>query len=161
MKTRFEVFLRTATTCTLLFILSLGSGVAHAGGAAKPCTMQEAKKAEESIDSSLDWSGVYKLYKNFSHCDDASIAEGYSDVISRLLSDKWNNVNQLNRLVSRDRGFERFVLKHVDELMSPDQSRKIRNNAVGRCPYRSGRLCKAILDRLGEVDKVIEDSSEN
>jgi hypothetical protein len=123
--------------------------------------MQEAAQAEEQINLSLDWDGVYKLYKKFAHCDDASIWEGFSDVISNLLSDKWSATCQLNQLFLRDEGFERFVLKHIDELMSPDQAEKIRNNAVTHCPSDARRLCKAISDRLKEIEEAIERSKRD
>jgi hypothetical protein len=124
-------------------------------GGRRPCTVQDAQWAEEHIDLSLDWAGVYKLYKNFGNCDDGSIAEGFSDVISNLLADEWNTAYRLNQLTLRDKGFERFVLRHVDELMSPEQSEKIRNNADARCPRHARQLCKAVSARLREVDKAV------
>ena len=143
--------------CAILCAFLLGTiAVALAGENEKPCTMQEAAQAEEQINLSLDWDGVYRLYKNFAHCDDASISEGFSDVISNLLSEKWSTTYQLNRLVLRDEGFERFVLKHIDELMSPDQAKKIRNNTATHCPSDATQLCKAISDRLKEIDEALE-----
>ncbi len=150
--------LKSSIVCALLFGTIV---VALAGESEKPCTMQEAKQAEEQINLSLDWDGVYRLYKNFAHCDDASISEGFSDVISSLLSDKWSTTYQLNQLVLRDEGFERFVLKHIDELMSSDQAKKIRNNADTHCPSDARRLCKAISDRLKEIDEALERTKGN
>jgi len=143
--------------CIIICAFLLGTiVVALASESEKPCTRQEARQAEEQIDLSLDWDGVYRLYKNFAHCDDASISEGFSDVVSNLLSEKWSTIYRLNQLVSRDEGFERFVLKHIDELMSPDQAKKIHNNAVTHCPSDARRLCKAISDRVKEIDEALE-----
>jgi hypothetical protein len=163
MKKILLVFLSvTILKSIIIFVFLLGTiVVALAGESEKPCTDQEAKQAEEQIDLSLDWGGVYKLYKNFAHCDDASISEGFSDMVSNLLSEKWNTIYRLNQLVLGDEGFERFVLKHIDELMSPSQAEKIRNNAVAHCPSDARRLCKAISDRLKEIDEAIERSKRD
>ena len=91
-------------------------------------------------------------YKKFARCDDASIGEGYSDKIARLLSDKWSKVSELDRLAARDKGFERFVLRHVDELMTDEQANKIRENAQKHCPPKVDRLCMAIITRMRETD---------
>jgi hypothetical protein len=111
---------------------------------AKPCTREDAIRAEEEASSLRSWAEVYKSYRNFAHCDDAGIGEGYSDAIARLLSDQWDSADQLNRLTSRDHGFEKFVLRHVDELMTPDQASKIRDNAEAHCPAHASRLCTEI-----------------
>jgi hypothetical protein len=143
--------------CIIILAFLLGTiVVAQASESEKPCTRLEAIQAEDQINLSLDWDGIYRLYKNFAHCDDASIGEGFSDMVSNSLSEKWSTVSQLNRLVLNDEGFKRFVLKHIDGLMSPDQAEKIRNNAASHCPSDAGRLCKAISDRLKEIDEALE-----
>lgn len=124
----------------------------------KQCTVQEAIRAEEQASSLKSWDGVYEAYKNFSHCDDGAISEGYSDSISRLLAEGWNSSNRLNQLTSRDGNFERFVLRHIDELMSPGQAAKIRENVDIKCPLHAESLCQAISLRIKDVDKAIRHS---
>ena len=72
---------------------------------------------------------AYTSYKKFARCDDASIGQEYSDKIAQLLSDKWSKVAELDRLAARDKGFERFVLRHVDELTTDEHAKKICENA--------------------------------
>jgi hypothetical protein len=60
----------------------------------------------------------------------------------------WNRLVELNRITSRDKKFLRFVLFHIDELMSIDAVPTIRNNAVAHCPPIAKGLCKSILARL-------------
>jgi len=133
----------------ILFCLLLASTVGLlASEKAKPCTREDAIRAEEEASSLRSWAEVYKSYKNFAQCDDVGIGEGYSQSIARLLSDQWNSADQLNRLTSHDKGFERFVLRHVDELMTPDQANKIRDNAEAHCPAHARRLCTEIEGQL-------------
>lgn len=77
---------------------------------------------------------MYASYKKFLHCDDGAIGEGYSESVARLLSDEWSTSNQLVRSTAADRGFKQFVLRHVDELMSPTQAAKIGDNSSKHCP---------------------------
>jgi len=127
----------------------------------RQCTVQEAIRAEEQASTLKNWDEVYEAYRNFAHCDDGAISEGYSDSISRLLSEKWSSANRLIELTSRDGNFERFVLKHIDELMTPSQAVKIRENAETKCPTHADSLCQAISRRLKEVDEAIKHSNQN
>jgi len=97
------------------------------------------------------WADVHRSFERFAQCDDGAIGEGYSNAVARLLSDSWSSFNQLNRLVANDRTFEKFVLHHVDELMSPAQAQKIVDNARAHCPLHATRLCKAVITRIKEV----------
>lgn len=132
----------------ILFCLTLASIGLLASDKRKPCTREGAISAEKQASSVPSWTELYKSYKKFAQCDDGAIGEGHSDSVARLLSDHWNSTNQLNRLVSHDRDFEAFVLRHIDELMSPAQAEKIRENAETRCPSDARRFCKSVAARI-------------
>ena len=104
--------------------------------------------AETEASSLKTWAEVYASYKKFAQCDDASIGEGYSNSVAHLLSDDWKSVGRLNELATRDKGFEEFVLRHIDELMSPTQRKSIRANASVRCSLHARRLCRKIVARV-------------
>jgi hypothetical protein len=140
--------MKSAMFCCLLFATTVGL---FANEKAKPCTREDAIRADQEASSLRGWAEVYKSYKNFAQCDDGGIAEGYSDSVARLLSEKWTSADELNRLALRDRRFERFVLRHVDELMSPTQAKRIRNNAEARCPSDAKRLCEKIAARIRDT----------
>jgi 4-amino-4-deoxy-L-arabinose transferase-like glycosyltransferase len=118
----------------------------NASNAETPCI-----QAEKEASSLPNWPEVYKSYKTFAQCDDAAIGEGYSDSVARLLADAWDSADELNRLVSRDGAFESFVLRHIDELMSSSQAKRILENAAARCPAHAEPLCTAIVARTREV----------
>jgi hypothetical protein len=88
--------------------------------------------------------------RKFARCDDASIGETYRDRIAQLLAEKWDTANELGRLTSRDKNFEKFVLRHIDELMTPEQATKVLDNAQAHCPSGMRSLCTAIAARLRE-----------
>lgn len=58
-----------------------------------------------------------------------------------LLTEHWREVTALSSLAQTNPEFERFVLLHVDSLMSPEQGKMIINNAHNRCPRRAKQLC--------------------
>ena len=139
-------------TISRFVLLFIGAGCLMAARG-EPCKRRDAIRADNEAASFLSWTAVYKSYKHYKQCDDAGIAERYGESVARLLSEHWDGTRQLNRLASRDSGFERFVLRHVDVLMTPTQAANIRNNASRHCPADAVSLCKAIISSLNESVK--------
>jgi hypothetical protein len=141
MKTRFMRFL----PWTILFCLS---GTTYAVAEKKPCNREEAMQAETATDSLKAWNSVYRFYKQFSHCDDGGIAEGVSDAVAKLLANRWGSVIDFVKLASNDKGFENFVVRHVDDTIDWSHDAPLINeNARLRCPSSSSRLCKILIAR--------------
>ena len=137
----------------IILFVSIFSLVACNYASDKVCTREEAMQAETESSTLKDWDSVYRAFKHFAHCDDGAIGEGYSDSVARLLAQDWAHIGKANDLVSSDKKFERFVLRHIDELMSPTQAKIINENARVHCPAGVERLCKLIESRLSEVDR--------
>jgi len=110
----------------------------------KTCTKEDAIKADSEIDSLKDWDAVYRSYRRFSQCDDGSVAEGYSNAVGQLLANHWSEFRRLQVLTRRDKGFERFVLRHTDSTLNDDIRQEILRNAQSRCPEGARRLCSLI-----------------
>jgi hypothetical protein len=114
----------------------------------KPCTDEEAKRADSETDALKTWNSVYSFYKQFSQCDDGGVAEGISEAVAKKLANQWDSVGELVKLGSKDKGFEDFVVRHVDETIDWDRDApKIHENAKLHCPANSRRLCKALVER--------------
>lgn len=111
-----------------------------------PCSNKEARKAESEAAYLEDAGSVYRSYKRFAHCDDGAIREGYSASIVRLLTQKWDRLEELDRYASSDKDFKRFVLRHIDELMTQEQQQLILDNSGHRCAKKLQHLCNAIHD---------------
>jgi hypothetical protein len=118
--------------------------------AQKQCTETDAKNAETEASSLKTWSDVYSSYKRYAQCDDGAIGEGYSSTVARLLADDWSQFGKLKLLMS-DKSFAKFVLLHIDQLMSKEQEKAIRQNASKRCPAGAKVACKSILNRLKQT----------
>lgn len=116
--------------------------------AQKQCTESEARSAEAEASTLSTWDALYKSYQRYAQCDDGAIGEGYSSTVAHLLADDWGQFDQLRRLMPSNKGFARFVLRHIDELMSPEEERAIHENASSRCPTDGKSICRSILSRL-------------
>lgn len=114
-------------------------------------------KAEAEASSLYDWNSIYKSYLRFKNCDDGAIAEGYSESISRMLGEKWIEIQELQMLIHRDKNFRKFVIRHIDETIPAERLLTIRRNALERCPRTTGNFCKSIII---VIDKISEEEGE-
>jgi hypothetical protein len=111
---------------------------------AERCSRQNAEAAEVDMDRLTSWAAVYNAFRSYRQCDDGAVGEGYSDKIVILLTEDWPTVRALSKLGRTSPEFERFVLWHVDGLMSPVQGRIIIDNARNRCPAGAKNLCRRL-----------------
>jgi hypothetical protein len=136
----------------LMVCFAFPSGLACAQNPKVTCDQKTAMEAEkEALASSVkNWDGLYQSFRRFSQCDDGSVGEGYSDTVEHLLAEDWQHFDRLVSLTSTDRQFQRFVLKHIDELWSPEHARAVSRNASQHCPPKGKRLCDLIIKRIAE-----------
>ncbi|HZX27697.1 MAG TPA: hypothetical protein VFF16_11535, partial [Telluria sp.] len=66
------------------------------------------------MDRLESWAALDQARRRFSHCDDGSIAEGFSEAVARLLVDRWKTLRMLTLLARQDARLTSFVLKHID-----------------------------------------------
>jgi len=126
----------------LLSVLFLGS--ACNAQEIKICTQAEAIQAETEASKLGNWQDVYSSFKRFVHCDDGAIGEGYSAAIGRMLAYKWVELTTLSELATKDKDFESFVLKHIDDTVPIQEIKMIIVNAQTRCPDDDQELCAKI-----------------
>jgi hypothetical protein len=123
-------------------VLTAGIGV----GQSPLYSEEEAMRAEMATDQLKTWQSVLQFYKQYSHCDDGSIGEGFSDAVAKLLANHWDHFSDFVKLASNDKEFGKFVVRHVDETIDwSHDSLKINENARLHCPSRSARLCRALI----------------
>jgi hypothetical protein len=130
----------------LILIFAFGGHAFAHEGAKRPCTEAEAARAEKEVDSLRTWDEIYHSYRKFSQCDDGAIGEGYSDAVGNLLANGWGRLPRLVTITKRDKSFEQFVLKHIDESLTDDTLLKISKHARSECPASAKRLCGVIAD---------------
>jgi hypothetical protein len=109
------------------------------------CTQPEAVAAETEASTIGSWPALYKSFLKYSHCDDAAIAEGYSESVSRLLAENWNDLKTLRKIASDNKQFERFVFRHIDGTWTRERISIVEQNAKTRCSVSDKQFCKRIL----------------
>jgi len=60
-----------------------------------------------------DWAKLHALYVKYGRCDDGVIAEGFSDIVDKLVCRHWDHLDELFTL--NDDAFFDFVVSHLDE----------------------------------------------
>jgi hypothetical protein len=107
----------------------------------RPCTEAEAQRADAAVDTLNSWDRLYQWYKTYRGCDNGGPSEGYSEAVARNLVDRWQTLPRLAELMQKDKLFEGFVLKHLNQTLNDDDLKKISSNAESRCPAGLRRLC--------------------
>ena len=142
---------RLITPGGLSLLLLAGWGELFAGGSSqsKRCSQSEERAAEDVAGRLKTWAAVYDAYRRFVHCDDGSIGQGFSESITVLLSKRWDRLDDLRRLATRDKEFESFVIRHIDLTVPVERLDGIGKNARQRCGS-GGPLCERIAQRATE-----------
>ncbi len=109
------------------------------------CSQLDAYAAETVVDYLDSWDNVHLAYKQFPHCDDGGVAEGYSDRIVHLLATNWASFPQLVTYFDKEPNFRKFIFSHIDATANSDELKIISNLTLSRCPVGFGPLC----DELG------------
>lgn len=120
---------------------------------AKDCSRKEAIQAETESSTLPDWDSVYKAFRRFAHCDSGAIGEGYSESVGRLLAKDWVHLERLRILSQRDKGFERFVIRHINETLPLDYLQQIIVNTRQYCPQNARRICDLIETAAKEAQE--------
>jgi hypothetical protein len=137
----------------LLPVSALAAGrEAGAAETASPrtCTQEDAQRSDQEASSLSTWGDLHASYARYRQCDDGAIGEGYSSSVAALLADHWDTLPALGRLVNQYPSFERFVLRHVDELMTMEQAEAIDAHVSKGCSKDLSGLCAAIKKRMAE-----------
>lgn len=141
---------------TLSIAFLCGNAVAEEGS----CTKAEAMEAESSVSQLNNWEDVYKSFKKFRFCDDGAIAEGYSDVVVRMLSNQWSQLGELVKPSSADKEFFVFVVKHIDATANKSEAENIIVNSSTKCPESAKIVCSEIEKSAREALKEIQKYSK-
>jgi hypothetical protein len=108
----------------------------------------EDSVAGEAQPQPKTWNDLYRSYAQYRRCDDGALGEAYSEFVVYLLTEGWGQLEEVPPLIHAHPNFWKFVLRHVDELMTPDQAKLIEQNATERCPKSALDLCKQLVARL-------------
>jgi hypothetical protein len=141
----------------MAIILTAGVPAASArAGFPGNCDEKLEKQAHDQPEPK-DWNALYHLYKEFGVCDRGATSERFSADVAQLFSKQWTHLDTLGRLAATDKGFEQFVLSHIDINLDEDDLLHISDNAEAHCPAGEKRICGLIHAR---AQKSLDDQRE-
>ena len=108
------------------------------------CTEEEAQSAEVIVATIDSWMRLYQQFKRYAHCDDGAIAEGFSESISLLLAEQWEDIQEASTVLIPNSAFQEFIIKHIDETVPDKRLERVRKNIRERCPLSLEDFCHKI-----------------
>lgn len=118
----------------------------------RECSADEERRAEELAAHAKTWNELHDTFRDYAVCDDGSIAEGFSESVTRLLADGWEALPVLQSVTTIDASFQTFVLRHIDETAPADRLERILGLATRQCAPALAELCDQIA---GEARRVL------
>ena len=88
---------------------------------------------------------MQQLFKHYARCDEGEAAEGFSDAVGRLLIKSWHRLPELEKLSQANPEFLKFVLRHIDGTLLPEDLARIEFKANHQCTRGQNTLCKKIV----------------
>ena len=122
-------------------------------GAQNPCSETRVIAAVKESSTLKSWQNIYDSYRKYQQCDDGAIAEGYSDSITGLMANNWDTLKDLKMFTETDKEFLKFILRHIDASVDPDNVKKVSDNAGQHCAANFSELCSLIKERAEEILK--------
>ncbi len=131
--------------------LSVALFVGATNAQSEECVERDGYTAEVVTDYLDSWKNVTQFYKVFKKCDDGGVAEGVSDAIARLLSQKWYRLPELIEEIAKTPGLDSFILTHLDETDKSSDLNRIAALAKTKCPATATGFCKKIRSRIDSL----------
>ena len=113
-------------------------------GSTRVCTGEEAQKAEVAVSVGRSWAQLHRDFAQYAHCDDGAIGEGFSETITLLLAEHWDDVRQISPMITSDPSFRKFIIRHIDDTVPEERLERIARNANKQCPRNLKSLCREI-----------------
>lgn len=100
---------------------------------------------EGAVYAASDWHDIYRLFAQLDGNTDGVVAGAFVDKISMLLDEHWDQLSDLNALLSKDASFGPFLYRHLGESVPADRYKRIRQHAKADCKPELTSLCREVL----------------
>ena len=127
---------------TFVAILLLSTTAAFAQD--KACAPAEASAAEKVIDRVVNWDQLYKVYKEYKHCDQGPVAEVYTEALLRCLVE-WKKVEVLANSMAQDKDYNAWIVRHL-RASTPEDQKSVYSRAKMSCPKGLDEFCTGLVD---------------
>jgi hypothetical protein len=116
------------------------------------CSQKTIDTLEDEATEVQTWPQLAGFYRRYRACkiDDASVQEGVSDSIARLLANHWDTLPQAATLFAHNPAFEKFALAGINITDSTDDLDRIDSLAKAHCPVGLSVLCTKIRKAIRE-----------
>lgn len=112
---------------------------------AEECSLELEEKANSNIGMiDKGWNSIYEYNQKYGPCVDGGLWEVTSSGVVKMLSNRWDEFHDLEKLVKKDKRFKSFITNNITATVSSDELLKIHENATNNCPKRALPLCKMI-----------------
>jgi hypothetical protein len=140
---------------TTILITLLVAALAQVANA-KECTQTEAYAAELVTDYLDSWKNVNLAFREFGHCDDGAIGEGFDEAISLLWANQWKKLPEMLKDAKENKEFKAFIYKRIwSETVPAERWRKILKKAQKECPNGGKEFCTEII-RVGKTTPIYQ-----
>lgn len=116
--------------------------------AKNPCNSTvESERADAMLDDLDNWDSIYQYYDKYSKYNCYStgyFGESIADSVVKILSVKWNTLNELAIKINSNKKFGNFILSKINSTVDSNDLIKIHELANKNCPTNLLKLCKMI-----------------
>jgi hypothetical protein len=128
----------------LILALGLAGGALAAD---RPCTPAELKAAEKAADQIVNWTQLYRAYKDYGHCDTGTVSELFTEALLRCIVD-WKNMEGLAKPMDQDREYRAFVYRHLGAPEAKGDLGAIHSRAKMSCPKGLDAFCAELISAV-------------
>lgn len=113
---------------------------------ARECSRMEAYAAETVTGYLSSWREIHSAFKQFGHCDDGGIAEGFDEAITVLWEREWVRVPEMLHEFAGDPAFKAFIYRRIGtETVPADRWQSIIAQAKAKCPEGAEEFCGKVI----------------
>ncbi len=147
-------FLKDIADIFLIIIILFFSHHIVSYAATEQCPTELGKEASKNSDAIDSWGVYYESYQKYKVCDDGEIGTNFSISLRDLFIKYWEKTSELSKLLKEkeDDDFEKFVLEHLDLVISARELDTIYNNAKNHCSPNNHEICQEIIERLYDIE---------
>jgi hypothetical protein len=113
--------------------------------AQKECTKADAAAAEKSVDRVVNYPALLKVWRDYGHCDQGPVGEGFTDAILRLMVE-WKDVDTVAQDMAREPNYKKFIHRHLQSNAAKEDRQSIYSRAKASCPVTQGAFCAELIE---------------
>ncbi len=109
------------------------------------CSLTDQTFSDE-VDALTGWQSIRSHQRrHFPPCaDEGAFAQTHSELVTRTLAARWNELSELQALVDEAPDFRAFLLRHINARGTRADLQTVLTYTTIRCARRQAELCRQI-----------------